>query len=148
MKCISIRQPWAWLIVRPDLTGYARAAALLAGVIKTIENRTWPTRYRGPVLLHASKGMTRAEYEDACAMAFWAGVHAADIPKLEDLQRGGIVGKATLADCIPSEKRASDWHMGGQFGFLLQDIEPLPFTPLKGALGLFDVTWPQEGGAA
>jgi len=49
MKAISIRQPWAWLIVN----GY-----------KDIENRSWPTKFRGRVLIHASKGMTRAEYDD------------------------------------------------------------------------------------
>jgi ASCH domain-containing protein len=40
MKIISIRQPWASLIV--------------SGA-KDVENRTWPTRYRGPVLVHASQ---------------------------------------------------------------------------------------------
>jgi hypothetical protein len=46
MKALSIRQPWAWLILN-------------AG--KDIENRDWLTRFRGPFLIHASKGMTRAE---------------------------------------------------------------------------------------
>jgi hypothetical protein len=39
-KALSIRQPWAHLIV--------------AG-IKQIENRTWTTRYRGPLLIHAGQ---------------------------------------------------------------------------------------------
>mgnify|MGYP002359850962 FL=1 len=38
MKALSIRQPWAGLIIH----GY-----------KDIENRDWPTRYRGPLLVHA-----------------------------------------------------------------------------------------------
>jgi len=40
MKAILIRQPWAWLIVH----GY-----------KDVENRTWSTKYRGPILIHAGK---------------------------------------------------------------------------------------------
>ncbi len=150
MKCISIRQPWAWLITRPDLPSEKRAATLAAGIVKTIENRTWPTRYRGPVLLHASKGMTNMEYHDAVSFALVMGVDLAVIPKPNDLQRGGIVGVATLADCIPPHARTSLWHMGDQYGFLLQDIQPLPFHPLKGSLGLFDVPWPpaREGGPA
>lgn len=40
MKALSIRQPWAWMILH-------------AG--KDIENREWPTRFRGRVLIHASK---------------------------------------------------------------------------------------------
>jgi hypothetical protein len=39
MKVIVIRQPWAWLIVN----GF-----------KDIENRSWATRYRGPLLIQAS----------------------------------------------------------------------------------------------
>ena len=39
MKAISIKQPWASLIVNG---------------IKDIENRTWATKYRGKVLIHAS----------------------------------------------------------------------------------------------
>ena len=56
MKALSIRQPWAWLIVRPDLTDPAkRAAAFAAGEIKDIENRTWATKHRGPFLVHAGQ---------------------------------------------------------------------------------------------
>ena len=39
MKCISIRQPWAWLIIKG---------------VKPVENRTWSSSYRGPLLIHAS----------------------------------------------------------------------------------------------
>jgi|ERR1700758_4475866 hypothetical protein len=41
MKVIVIRQPWAWLIVN----GF-----------KDIENRSWRTRYRGPLMIHPSGG--------------------------------------------------------------------------------------------
>jgi len=52
LPVLSIRQPWAWAIVH-------------AG--KDIENRNWPTRFRGRFLIHAAKGCTREEYLDACA---------------------------------------------------------------------------------
>lgn len=147
MKCISIRQPWAWLIVRPDLAGEARAAALAAGLIKTIENRIWHTPYRGPVLIHAAKGMTRGEYDSASGFAYAVGVD--EVPAPEALDRGGIVGVANLIDCVHPANRTSDWHMGDQYGFLLQDTRPLPFFPYTGALQLFEVpasayTPPQE----
>ena len=38
LKVLVVRQPWAWLIVN----GY-----------KDIENRSWRTRYRGALLIHA-----------------------------------------------------------------------------------------------
>lgn len=118
MKAISVRQPWAWLIVNGH---------------KDIENRDWPTRFRGPVFIHASKGMTRAEYEDCRDHAESCGVA---IPAFEDLERGGIVGATTITDCISSSE--SPWFFG-RFGFVLADSGPLPFAPLKGQLGFFDI---------
>ena len=47
MKTLSVRQPWAWLIVYGG---------------KDIENRSWRTPYRGPLLIHAGKRID----QDAC----------------------------------------------------------------------------------
>ena len=63
MKALSIRQPRVWLIVRPDLINRVeRARAFNADLMKTLENRTWATRHRGHLRIHASKGLTRVEY--------------------------------------------------------------------------------------
>ncbi|MBG6287718.1 ASCH domain-containing protein [Pseudomonas nitroreducens] len=118
MKALSIRQPWAWLVVN----GF-----------KPIENRDWPTRYRGRFLVHASKGMTRDEYEDARDLAHELGI---TIPAPHELERGGIVGEATITGCV--DHSASPWFFG-KFGFALVDAKQLPFRPLKGQLGFFDV---------
>ncbi len=45
---LSIRQPWAWLIIN----GY-----------KDIENRSWPTNYRGTFFIHASKTFDNTGYK-------------------------------------------------------------------------------------
>lgn len=126
MKALSVRQPWAWLIVN----GY-----------KDIENRTWPTKYRGRVLIHASKGMTAQEYEDAMDFILHVnGIQAIHrMPGLKEFERGGIVGVATVSDCVPSARRTSRWHIDGAFGFRLDDAKPLPFVACKGALGFFDI---------
>lgn len=123
-KALSIRQPWAWLIVN----GY-----------KDIENRNWPTRLRGEILVHASKGMTREEYTDvAYFLAYNAGIFERKIklPAYEELERGGVVGKVTITDCVKVSQ--SPWFFG-KYGFCLTDAKPLPFTPFKGALGFFDI---------
>lgn len=120
---ISIRQPWVWAI-------------LFAG--KRIENRPRAWRYRGPILLHASAGMTKAEYK-AFADFYEYEINEGDPPPrpaFDDLQRGGIVGRATVVDCITASK--DPWFFG-PFGLVLDKVEPLPFVPFKGALGLFDV---------
>lgn len=119
MIALSIRQPWAWLIMN-------------AG--KDIENRCWPTRFRGRVLIHASKGCTRAEWEDADLFAAMVGAVAP--PVLSDLERGGIVGSVEIVDCV--SRSESCWFVG-EFGFVLRDPRPLPFIPFKGSLGFFDV---------
>lgn len=120
MKALSIRQPWAWLIVNGH---------------KDIENRSWPTRYRGPVLIHAAKGMTRTEYHDVGMFCFRWGV---PLPAFGELERGGIVGQATVTGC--SDNSLSPWFFG-KFGFDLADAKPLPFMPCKGQLGFFEVEY-------
>ncbi len=126
MKALSIRQPWAWLIVNG---------------LKDIENRGWATWVRGPVLIHAAKGMTRDEYEDCIAVC-----HSVSetrpfppntiLPAFNHLERGGIVGRAAIVDCV--ERSMSPWFYG-PFGFVLSEASLLPFRPCNGRLGFFDV---------
>lgn len=140
MRALSIRQPWAWLIVRPDLTTpEARQAALRDHSMKPVENRTWESLYRGPLLIHAGQAMTRADYEACCIFL------ASDdrtrhlntvLPLPNALQRGGIVGAATLVACQRSHESP---FFCGPFGWVLADVQPQPFRPVKGALGLFNV---------
>lgn len=122
MKALAIRQPWAWCIIHGG---------------KDIENRDWRTKYRGTVLVHASAGMTRKEYEDAAyaaKMAQFDNGETQHVPAFEDLQRGGIIGQVDIVDCV--EESTSPWFFG-KFGFVLQNAKPLPFRPVKGALGFF-----------
>lgn len=126
MKALSVRQPWAWL---------------LAAGHKDIENRTRRTSYRGPLLIHAAKGMTAREYEEAFQFVLDTGgmelMHA--MPGYRELERGGIVGVADLFDCVPPSRRASLWHVDGCYGFAVRNARPLPFVPYTGRLGIFDV---------
>ncbi len=136
MKALSIRQPWAWLILRPDITDPAeRTRALEHGHIKDIENRDWYTRFHGRLLIHASKGMTRDEY-----MNGWDTldeiVPGATLPPFKALERGGIVGSAEMIGCVRAS--TSRWFFG-EYGFVFRDPRPLPFVPYRGSLGFFDV---------
>jgi hypothetical protein len=120
---ISIRQPWAWLILH-------------AG--KDIENRSWATTRRGRVLIHAAKGMTRDEYDDAAfhSGAIISGGRRIALPPFAGLPRGGIVGSVEIVGCVTYSN--SLWF-SGPHGFVLRDPRPLPFQPLKGELGFFRV---------
>lgn len=126
MKALSIRQPWAWLIVHGG---------------KDIENRTWHTKLRGRFLVHASKGMTGKEYCDGLEFAMRAGLtqELRDFPTSQLMLQewcGGIIGSVELVDSVDTSD--SPWYMGAK-GFVLRDPRPLPFTPCKGRLGFFDV---------
>ena len=120
MKALSIRQPWANLILK-------------AG--KDIENRCWSTRIRGRILIHASKGCTRDEMNDALDFALEVtGIqYTAD---LKTIERGGIVGSVEIIDCVTSS--SSPWF-AGEYGFVLRNPEILPFRPINGQLGFFEV---------
>ena len=133
MKALTLRQPWAWMVVYGG---------------KTIENRRWNTRFRGPFLIHAGKGMTREEYEDARYMFEEIVGSSSDLANLLPAhdkieRRGGIMGIAELVDVVAPTVGVPDsfihpWHMPEQFGFILSRIAPLPFTPYKGELGFFE----------
>jgi len=123
MIALSIRQPWAWLILH-------------AG--KDIENRDWKTPFRGRCLIHASKNCNKAEYSNAIDFLVDRGLDhiLATMPAIDQFERGGIVGAVDIVDC--TDATDSPWFVG-DFGFVLRNPKPLPFVPWKGRLGFFNV---------
>lgn len=121
MPAISIRQPFAWAIIHGG---------------KDIENRTWPTRFRGRVLIHAGKAWHDCRPADLEAEMKYLGIELS-IPA--DLPRGGIVGVAEIVDCI--NEPTSPWFEG-PWGFVISNPRPLEFLPCKGALGFFSAEVP------
>lgn len=119
---LSIRQPWAWAIV-------------CAG--KDIENRSWQAvnhglRQRGRICIHAAKGMSRDEYEEA--RDFMAGI-GVTCPAPADLARAAIVGSAKVVDVVSESD--SPWFFGPR-GLVLRDAEVWSPIPCIGQLGYFD----------
>jgi len=130
VKILSIRQPWAYLIV----AGY-----------KPVENRTWNTSYRGPLLIHASLGTDpenfmpkQREYIESAGIV---------IPDDNDLPRGAIVGSVNLAGVVGQQRdnsgtTASPWFEG-PYGFLMTDaVEFEKPIQWRGRLGIRDYTGP------
>ena len=120
MKALSIRQPYAWLIVSG---------------LKDIENRSWKTRHRGPLQIHAAARYSRSDH------GYFDSVLRRDfeiaLPNFEEMQLGGIVGQADVVDCV--EEHTSRWKDPDSFGFVLANAQPLPFVHLRGRLGLFNL---------
>ena len=73
MKTLTIKQPWATLIMQ----GYKR-----------FEFRSWQTKYRGDLLIHAGKGIDKETMKRLVKY----------LP--EELPYGKILGKVKLVDCI------------------------------------------------
>lgn len=141
MTVLSLRQPWAWVVVHLG---------------KDIENRKWDTQFRGDFLIHASKGMTKDEYYGCmmfCRQVLGSSVMR-NFPPLKALPRGVIVGAARLVgvlppcpDCVCDADiglvrkpcgRDHRWHMPWQYGFQLVNIRPSPaLIECKGMLNFF-----------
>jgi hypothetical protein len=129
MKALTIKQPWATLI----MTG-----------AKDVENRLWHTNFRGRIAIHSSKKMDPQETLSAARLMaeFIPGfsvdkfcIEAKLKPELYPC--GHILGTVEISGC--SNDVDSPWFVG-EYGFMLRDPRPLQ-RPLmiKGALGFWEV---------
>lgn len=116
---LSVKQPWAWLITE----GY-----------KDIENRNWPTTYRGRVYIHASMTMDLGGYD--LVRKHFPGII---MPGKYEFKGGGIVGRTTIAGCV--ERSSSPWFQG-PYGWVLKDSVKLELKNHKGQLRFFKVFVP------
>lgn len=125
MKVITIKQPFA---------------SLIAEGIKEYEFRTWKTKYRGEILIHAGKGVDKKAMEKF---------------KRYNLEypSGCIIAKAEITDCINIDKEArkmlekknklvyssiikhTDWE---GYGFKLEKVEKINPISINGKLSLWD----------
>ena len=114
MKALSIRPPWANYI---------------ASGRKTIETRTWETKYRGPLLICAGMSVD------------WSAPGATQIA--DSCARGVAVAIAELyaiqTMSIEHEETAMGKARPGLFAWYLRGIQRIRPFPVKGKLGLFDV---------
>lgn len=124
MKTLTIKQPWA---------------SLIAEGVKDIENRTWPTKFKGRVLIHssaASAGATSELLNDEQFNEYWehGGMKTT---------RSAIIGSVEIVDCVinhPSvwaeksepEKPTYNWVLANPILF------PKPITGVKGKLSFWD----------
>ena len=112
---LSLRQPWVYAILHLG---------------KDIENRTWRSRYRGRVILHASRTM------DAAGVKYLRerGFH---VP--EALPMGAYVGEVTITECRPLAECASRWAFGPWCYILERPVAYETPIPGPGRLGFYPV---------
>lgn len=119
---LSVRQPWAWAIV----AGY-----------KDIENRTWSTPYRGPLLIQATQRIDHGGVRQLERLKI-------DIP--DELAFGAIIGSVDLVDVFNDPSgyvaRSNPWAMRGYWHWVLRRpreyVRPIPQRGQQGGLFVVD----------
>lgn len=158
MKALTLHQPWA---------------SLIAVGLKTVETRSWSTKHRGPIAIHAGKQQMAGEIP----LRLWWDNHDVLEPQIdtadwETLPLGKVVALANLVDVVPiselawtqtlsitehflqmdggrchiaeSERPFGDYHHG-RFAWLLENITPLRVpTSAIGRQGLWNWDPPTE----
>lgn len=130
MKAITLREPWASLVLEGT---------------KTIETRSWATRYRGELYIHA--GVSRAPRDDRHIAELMQLLHGA-------LHYGMIVARCELVDCVriddayahtlarnePLNYISGDFTPG-RYAWVLENVRALE-RPIRarGSLGLWNWT--------
>ena len=131
MKVITIKQPWATLIAKR---------------YKEYEFRTWKTKYRGEILIHAGKGT------DKEAMT-----------RFEDLKleypEGCIIAKAKITDCIyvddnfrkrvipknPNVYKSLNRTEWEGYGFKIEEVEEIRPIKINRKLSLWEYDYNAKG---
>jgi len=134
VRILSVRQPLASLIV--------------AGT-KDVENRSWDTKYRGPVAIHAGKTKPSA----ATIERMKGFCKSLGLPFPDELPLGGIVGTVDLVGLLWNDGDEvstdfddlvdgdiSQWFNDedeDNIGFILRNARRCEFVPMVGRLGLW-----------
>ena len=133
MKVITIKQPWATLIAE----GY-----------KEYEFRTWKTKYRGEILIHAGQSIDKKAIERFKHLGLKYPI-------------GQIIAKATISDCMKVDdnlrdilakkdpivykgvihKTSNDWD---GYGLKLENIRKITPIEIDGKLGLWNYDYENE----
>jgi activating signal cointegrator 1 len=134
MKAITVRQPYANLI--------ARGA-------RTVEVRTHRTFHRGPLAIHAAATKPKTlwhrgrdceptpdGWDDGIGWEFVEHHNYPGEGRFYPLGPfGAVIATANLVECVPFGKIFGDW------GWILEDVQPVDPVPAKGRQGLWE--WEQ-----
>jgi len=139
MKALTLRQPYATLV---------------AIGAKRVETRSWRTRYRGPLAIHAAATFPLQARELCSREPFRSALLAGGYEQVDSLPLGGVIARCRLVDCLPTSAAAGsdhgelppaasdEWEFGdyspGRFMWLLADVESIEPRPARGALGLWE----------
>ncbi len=139
MKCISLWNPWAFLMAIDK---------------KRFETRSWPTSYRGPLAIHAAKRWN-PQLELLCTTEPFKSIIIGELGQLHYgnleayLPFGQIIAVVDLLDCqkitmapmnMPSshEFAFGDYTIG-RYVWQTRNVRRINPMPYKGQQGFFDI---------
>lgn len=140
MNAITILQPWA---------------SLIACGAKKIETRSWPTKYRGPIAIHAGKDQDK-KGERIRHIVARAEQFSIIIP---DMQFGSVIAIADLVDCIKmtdelfasqydteqgKRELAFGYWSRDRYAWILKNVRPIDPIPAKGQQRLWEWETPYD----
>lgn len=143
MKAITIKQPWATLI---------------ALGLKEFETRSWATKHRGPIAIHAGKSIDKEAFNEP---TIYSALVKTGIESLIDLPTGAVIAIANLTEChkitsdyysmYEQESAGTDkghlieddeWWFGnyeeGRYAWQLSDVQAIEPVLAKGQLSLWN----------
>ena len=125
MKVLSIKEPWASLIMNGT---------------KKIETRSWKTKYRGEIYIHASLSKAKITKPEVY-----------ELIKDMNFKCGYIICKCNLVDCIyMTDEYVNDMKTNhyeeyicghyevGRYAWIVEDVRLIEPIEAKGKLGLWN----------
>ncbi|MGN1323573.1 MAG: ASCH domain-containing protein [Bacilli bacterium] len=125
MKVLSIKEPWASLIMNGT---------------KKIETRSWKTKYRGEIYIHASLSKAKITKPEVY-----------ELIKDMNFKCGYIICKCNLVDCIyMTDEYVNDMKINhyeeyicghyevGRYAWIVEDVKVIEPIEAKGKLGLWN----------
>ncbi|NKQ22648.1 ASCH domain-containing protein [Brevibacillus laterosporus] len=138
MKAITIHQPWATLIALGE---------------KKFETRSWRTKYRGELAIHAGKKVDK----EACQQEPFRSVLAKYGLTADNLPTGAIVATCLLTEClqvhvktgfyavagdsnhqIEGNEYTFGWYELGRFAWKLTNVKQVELISARGKQGLWN----------
>ena len=129
MKALSIREPYATIIKLG---------------LKQYETRSWKTKYRGPIYIHASSGRIPKTWKQNKRLM--------SLVENASLNFGKLVVKANLTDCVYMDEEfiksvkaneteyLSGFYEVGRYAWKLENIEVVNSSEIvKGHLGIWNL---------
>lgn len=133
-KALTIKNPWAYLI---------------AAGIKDIENRSWPTKHRGRLLIHSSQKLDSRHREMSLLFTRkqWLSLSEEECRRMTHgiFINGAIIGEVDVVGCVNNS--SSVWAEPEQWHWQLKNaiLYKNPIINIKGALSLWEFDLAENG---